>query len=47
MNDKGAGFSYGTNKVTIIDKNKEVISYPLKSKREVAEDIVDNIEKML
>ena len=47
MNDKGAGFSCGTNKVTIINKNKDVISYPLKCKKEVAKDIVDNIEKIL
>ncbi len=47
MNDSGAGFGVETNKITIIDRNKELISFPLKSKKEVAEDIVDNIERLL
>lgn len=47
MNDNGAGFGFETNKITIIDRNKETISFPLKNKKEVAEDIVDNIERML
>ncbi len=43
LNDKGAGFSYDTNKITIFDKyNKEEI-FELKSKNEVAKDIVNKI----
>lgn len=38
LKDKGAGFGTATNKITIIDKKKEV-NYPLKSKNEVALDI--------
>lgn len=43
LNDKGAGFSVETNKITIFSVNKEPKSYPLKSKKEVAIDLVDNI----
>lgn len=42
LQDKGAGFRVDTNKVTIIDAESEV-SIPLKSKKEVAVDIVDRI----
>lgn len=43
MNDKGAGFGGDTNKVTIIDKQGEKKDIPLKSKQEVALDIVNKI----
>lgn len=43
LNDKGAGFEYDTNKVTLITKDNKKISFELKSKREVAEDIVNTI----
>ncbi|NQD71259.1 bifunctional phosphopantothenoylcysteine decarboxylase/phosphopantothenate--cysteine ligase CoaBC [Sphingobacterium shayense] len=39
MQDEGAGFSGDTNKVTILDKNKRVQKFELKSKKEVASDI--------
>ena len=39
MQDEGAGFSGDTNKVTIVDKNKRVQKFELKSKKEVASDI--------
>lgn len=42
--DKGAGFMTDTNKVTIIDKGGNVRPFPLKSKTEVAVDIVDQLE---
>jgi phosphopantothenoylcysteine decarboxylase / phosphopantothenate---cysteine ligase len=41
LNDKGAGFGTDTNKITIINKEKDIIVFPLKSKKEVAEDIVN------
>lgn len=47
MKDAGAGFGYDTNKVSIFLKNGERTDYPLKSKKEVAVDIVDNIEKIM
>lgn len=47
LNDKGAGFGGDTNKITIIDKDQNTTVFPLKSKDEVANDIVDYIEKQL
>ena len=46
LNDKGAGFQHDTNKVTIITP-EEVKPYPLKSKKEVAEDIIDQLATIL
>ena len=43
LKDKGAGFDTDTNKITIIEKNKEVTNFPLKTKKEVASDITDKI----
>ena len=39
--DKDACFGYDTNKVTIISKDEEKLSFPLKDKKEVAKDIVE------
>jgi phosphopantothenoylcysteine decarboxylase/phosphopantothenate--cysteine ligase len=47
LNDKGAGFQTDTNKITIIEHNGEKHSFGLKSKKEVAEDIVHFIEKYI
>lgn len=44
--DKGAGFAVDTNKVTIIDK-EGATEYPLKSKKDVARDIVSYLSKLL
>lgn len=46
LNDKGAGFRYDTNKISIIDREGKA-DYPLKSKAEVATDIVDHLIKVL
>jgi phosphopantothenoylcysteine decarboxylase / phosphopantothenate---cysteine ligase len=43
LNDKGAGFGFDTNKITIIDHKKQPRTFELKNKREVARDIVDAI----
>ena len=43
LRDSGAGFGYDTNKITLLAKNGDSISYELKSKREVASDIVNFI----
>ena len=43
LNDKGAGFGYDTNKVCIISRDGTKRDYPLKSKQEVAKDIMDCI----
>ncbi len=42
----GSGFGVETNKITIIDKYNSVTEFPLKSKREVAFDIVTMIEEL-
>ncbi|WP_298654037.1 bifunctional phosphopantothenoylcysteine decarboxylase/phosphopantothenate--cysteine ligase CoaBC [uncultured Proteiniphilum sp.] len=41
LNDKGAGFGHDTNKVTILSRDGEKQSFSLKSKNEVAKDIID------
>jgi phosphopantothenoylcysteine decarboxylase/phosphopantothenate--cysteine ligase len=45
LRDKGAGFGVDTNKVTIITPS-ERLPYPLKPKREVASDIIDQLVKL-
>ena len=47
LNDKGAGFGYDTNKVSIIDKNNNIEDYELKSKSAVAIDIFNKIISLL
>ncbi len=41
LQDKGAGFGYDTNKITLIDRNNKQYEYPLKTKKEAAKDILD------
>lgn len=41
--EAGAGFGTDTNKVTIIDRHNKITNFELKSKQEVAEDIVSYI----
>ena len=41
LRDEGAGFGFDTNKVTILTRKGQVFDYSLKSKQEVAADIVD------
>ncbi len=47
LRDKGAGFAYDTNKITIIDNKHDISRYPLQSKQKTAADIVDMVEKHL
>ncbi len=47
LNDKGAGFAHDTNKISIIDKNNNVINFELKSKVDVAKDICLKIIEIL
>ena len=46
MKDEGAGFQADTNKITIIDKDGNVTKFDLKTKTEVAKDIVQYIQKI-
>jgi phosphopantothenoylcysteine decarboxylase/phosphopantothenate--cysteine ligase len=45
LNDKNAGFRYDTNKITIIDNRGTKEVFELKSKKLVAKDIIDKLEK--
>ena len=43
LRDPGAGFGTNTNKVTIFTASGRTISTPLKSKAEVAKDVIDTM----
>jgi len=47
IQDKGAGFGYDTNRITIIDRNNIINKFELKTKEEAARDILDKIISML
>mgnify|MGYP002780070793 CR=1 FL=1 len=46
LRDEGAGFGSDTNKITLIDKEMNVVPMSLKSKREVAADIFQKIASL-
>ena len=43
LNDPGAGFASNTNKITFLDKNSQIKAFELKTKAEVAKDILNEI----
>ncbi|HUS87522.1 MAG TPA: bifunctional phosphopantothenoylcysteine decarboxylase/phosphopantothenate--cysteine ligase CoaBC [Bacteroidales bacterium] len=45
--DKEAGFGHETNRITLIDRSNNIDKFELKSKGEVAGDILDKIESLL
>lgn len=47
LSEEGAGFKYDTNKITIISSDNNVKEYELKSKTEVAKDIINEIAARL
>ena len=47
LNEKGAGFQVDTNKITIIGKDNNQQVFELKSKKEVAVDIVEKIKSII
>lgn len=47
LREPGAGFRVDTNKITILDNKGETTSYPLKSKQEVAVDIVNKLVTLM
>jgi len=47
LNDKGAGFGVDTNKISIISKGNKIINFPLKQKKAVSLDIINNIIKLI
>jgi len=47
LEDNGAGFGYDTNKISFLQPEKEAVHYSLKSKEDVAEDIIIHLKTML
>jgi phosphopantothenoylcysteine decarboxylase / phosphopantothenate---cysteine ligase len=47
LKDTGAGFGYTTNKVKIFHRSAKSVSFTLKPKKEVAADIINEIEKII
>jgi phosphopantothenoylcysteine decarboxylase / phosphopantothenate---cysteine ligase len=47
LNDAGAGFAVDTNKITILGENNKMQAFELKSKREVAADIVNEVVSLM
>jgi phosphopantothenoylcysteine decarboxylase/phosphopantothenate--cysteine ligase len=45
--DKGAGFGHDTNKVTFIKRDGTQKAYPLKPKKEVAQDLLLEINQLI
>lgn len=43
LNDTGAGFGKNTNKIAFIDKNLQIKTFALKTKAEVASDILEEV----
>ncbi len=47
LKDEGSGFGVATNKIRIIDKDHSITEFSLKSKPEVAADILDAVQNRL
>ena len=47
LSDVGAGFGHDTNRIRIIDKQKNVLEFELKDKKSVASDIVNYIYNLI
>lgn len=47
LRNEGAGFQYDTNQISIIDRENNMTHFELKSKSEVAKDIINYIESKL
>jgi phosphopantothenoylcysteine decarboxylase/phosphopantothenate--cysteine ligase len=43
LNDEGAGFGYDTNKITILKQNGATAAFPLQTKKEAAEAIINQV----
>jgi phosphopantothenoylcysteine decarboxylase/phosphopantothenate--cysteine ligase len=46
LRDSGAGFAGDTNKITIVHRHNKIVNFELKSKSDVAKDIVNEILKI-
>lgn len=47
LQDEGAGFGHETNKVTLIGRGNKITKFELKTKKEVARDLVGELLKMI
>lgn len=47
LNDEGAGFGVDTNKITAIDRSNNIDNFELKSKPDIAGDIIDKVESLI
>lgn len=47
LEDEGAGFAHDTNKITLLDKNNNSVSFELKAKSAVAQDILDYLKQLM
>ena len=47
LKDEGAGFNHDTNKISILHKNNKIKKFELKSKEEVAKDIIEEIVQLM
>lgn len=45
LRDSGAGFGHDTNKITVMDREGQIRSFDLKTKEEVAEDLLTLVEE--
>ena len=46
LTDRGAGFGYDTNKISFLQRDKNPVNYPLKSKEEVAKDVLFQLKNI-
>ncbi len=46
LTDTGAGFGHDTNKITFLQRDKAPVNYPLKSKEEVAKDVLFHLKNI-
>ncbi|MFY8109831.1 MAG: bifunctional phosphopantothenoylcysteine decarboxylase/phosphopantothenate--cysteine ligase CoaBC [Bacteroidia bacterium] len=47
LQHEGAGFGHSTNRISILKKSGEKLDFPLKTKEEVAKDIVEQVKEIL
>jgi phosphopantothenoylcysteine decarboxylase/phosphopantothenate--cysteine ligase len=47
LKNKGAGFKYNTNQISILDKQNKIVNFKLKHKDEVAIDIADFLVNLM
>jgi phosphopantothenoylcysteine decarboxylase/phosphopantothenate--cysteine ligase len=47
LQHEGAGFGHSTNRISILKKSGKKLDFPLKTKEEVAKDIVEQVKEIL